>query len=379
MAQDARRLPWLSTDAPDVVDTVAIYSGFDPTGEEGLSSKPDTGSSPVRRPTWAMRCSRSMPSANDPFTIETLQPRLSSSALTMIDEPLTLVESGTASPIFRTAALRLPNNLAMEIALPAGASSLQVSSVRLRTGVQTIQEAATLAQAVPQAAIFSGRTPQLGDTVVSLRSMDGSTDAPRVVDVGLSSSTRGLNGFYLRLSETGIATGRFMTEAYTVVEVPAAAAAPPPVTLVGIENNPPTEAGVYEPVWIVARGFRDGDDGLDLDGDRFDLTSAPLNLPVRGPPPAPRMSLTILFVSQRVGIAAEECAARDRSEDRGAGRPPGALAVNARGRVVVDALVLVRPAEACRGSRRDNVVATFVMEGPTTPWATLCAASTKGA
>jgi len=80
-----------------------------------------------------------------------------------------------------TAALRLPNNLAMEIALLDGRQFAAVSSVRLRTGVETIQEAATLAQAVPQAAIFSGRTPAVGDTVVSLRSMDGSTDAPRVV------------------------------------------------------------------------------------------------------------------------------------------------------------------------------------------------------
>ena len=294
---------------PDAIDTVTIYhSGDAPTGQETVlvETGPDTGIFTGSTPDLGdATLSFDAPiRANDPFTIETLQPRLSSSALTMIDEPLTLVESGTASPIFRTAALRLPSNLPMEMSLPARADSLQVSSIQLRTGAQTSQEAVTLAQAVPQAPIFSGRTPELGETLISLTSIEGSTDAPRVVHMGLSSSTLGLNGFYLRLSETGIATGRFITEPYAVIETPVAEVAPPPATLLGIENNPSTAAGVFEPVWIVARGLTGSmaTDGLELDGDRFDLTAAPLNLPVTAGAPrlaSQHVAQPILIVSER--------------------------------------------------------------------------------
>jgi len=169
---------------PDVIDTVrSTTAATPPTGEEialvetGPNTGIFTGSNADHR-----RCNPVVDApipANDPFTIRNAAAQAVEQRTD--DESTTADTGGIRNRFTRSSERSLAVakiNLAMEIALRRAANSLAVSSVRLRTGVETIQEGRDARSSRAAAAIFfrthaavgrHGRQPEVDGRIPPMR------------------------------------------------------------------------------------------------------------------------------------------------------------------------------------------------------------------
>src|SRR5207247_5822168 len=105
---------------------------------------------------------------------------------------------------------------------------------------------------------------------------------PRALRVLVDSSDLSLTGYFLELHETTAGSHAFVSDGGVPVMLPSA---PPTSTrVVAVDEHEGTDAGRFEPVWVVASGLRTASaaDRGHIDGDAFELTADPVPAPEQG-------------------------------------------------------------------------------------------------
>jgi hypothetical protein len=209
---------------------------------------------------------------------EAIRARLSTTALALVDHVFEFVETTLDSGLFMSPARRLPSNEILAITLSQPLSELEKDTLRLGLESDTDQED-EVTETAPSSRVFVGQVAGLGGVTIRIREIQESPVGPDTMLVFFDSSELGLTNFHLALTEvaTQAVGDRFETDVFgpSFVRVPASQSTT--ATLSRVENHASSDGGLFEPVWIVAKGLTSlgpGDHG-QINSLPFELTVAP--------------------------------------------------------------------------------------------------------
>ncbi|MFQ5792144.1 MAG: hypothetical protein ACE5JI_16865, partial [Acidobacteriota bacterium] len=239
---------------------------------------------------------------NDPFIQDSIGGTLSTLGLAIVEQPFEFVETSSDSGLFRNPALRLPNNELLDVRLDQPLDDSTVDSLEVKLGFDLDEDPATLQETAPDSLLFIGQVTGLGDTRMHIRAIEALPAEPDTMLAFLDSSELALSAYYLKLLETANETLRFQTQRQGAASVLLPPTEPTQATLLGVENHLGADEGIFEPVWVVARGlasFQPGDQG-EISSTPFALTSQPPPVPAAATArqPAVRFEEPVLFVPE---------------------------------------------------------------------------------
>jgi hypothetical protein len=216
------------------------------------------------------------PLGSDAAVVDRTTGRLTSDLAGLDELALELVETNPVSRLFRSAALRLPNNAALSLTLQR---PLDPNAVDVMTAAIASSPVGTLSETAPSSRVFSGAVSGLGNVTLTIERANLVPNQANSIAVLIDSSELNLSGFHLELGQVNTTAYEFRSQ----VLVAAVGFDAHPIVvggrLVSVEPNDGGDGGTIEPVWIVPSGLPNlrADDRLRLDGQELELTAEPLS------------------------------------------------------------------------------------------------------